>query len=358
MANRKIMLPQYGTVMKRGVLYYRTRIKDANGKLVAIYAKTPEELYNKETLALEQIENATFHRKTPTVAEYCEKWLLMQSVHVRATTLTDYTSKVRRHIIAELGDKRMGEVSLDDIQLALVPVSKKSASVYKSVVILYKSIFRAAMESRIIDHNPTIYLTTKGGGVPQEERQALTDEQVERLLDAIRDLPPYVFVMIGLYAGLRREEILALQWDSVYLDESILTKDFLSKIGLEGLVIGAMTMISFLTGYNQNGTLLGSTYAFGTLCLARLFHGYNCKSDHPVIFTKGLFHNKWLQGAFVLGAVLITTVLTVPGFHNLFKVETLNLMQLGCVYLYAFASLLIIQLLKCIRMKLRKRGER
>lgn len=107
-------------------------------------------------------------------------------------------------------------------------------------------------------------------------------------------------------------------------DESILTKDFLSKIGLEGLVIGAMTMISFLTGYNQNGTLLGSTYTFGTLCLARLFHGYNCKSDHPVIFTKGLFHNKWLQGAFVLGAVLITTVLTVPGFHNLFKVETLN----------------------------------
>ena len=57
MANRKIILPQYGTVMKRGVLYYRTRIKDANGKLVAIYAKTPEELYNKETLALEQIES-------------------------------------------------------------------------------------------------------------------------------------------------------------------------------------------------------------------------------------------------------------------------------------------------------------
>lgn len=146
MAKRQTIIPQYGTVMKRGVLYYRTRIKDANGKLVAIYAKTPEELYNKETLALEQIENATFHRKTPTVAEYCEKWLLMQSVHVRATTLTDYTSKVRRHIIAELGDKRMGEVSLDDIQLALVPVSKKSASVYKSVVILYKVVYSLDFE--------------------------------------------------------------------------------------------------------------------------------------------------------------------------------------------------------------------
>lgn len=94
-------------------------------------------------------------------------------------------------------------------------------------------------------------------------------------------------------------------------DESILTKDFLSKIGLEGFVIGAMTMIGFLTGYHQNGALLGSTYAFGTLCLARLFHGFNCKSDHPVIFTKVFFNNKWLQRAFVLGGA-IAFVINVP----------------------------------------------
>ena len=217
MAKRKRAIPQYGTVELIGIEYYRTRIQDADGKLVALYARTPEELYDKELEALEQIDNATFRRKSPTVAEYCEKWLLMQSVHIRATTLTDYTSKIQRHIIKELGQKRMADVTLDDIQLVLVPVSQKSASVYKSVVILYKSIFRAAKESHVIDENPTIYLDSKGG-VPQEERQALTDEQAERLLDAIRGLPPYVFVMIGLYAGLRREEILALQWDSVYLD--------------------------------------------------------------------------------------------------------------------------------------------
>lgn len=218
MAKRKRLIPDYSTVTLNGVEYYRTRIEDADGKRVALYARTPEELYDKETEALEQVGHARFHRKSPTVAEYCEKWLLMQSVHVRQTTLTDYTSKVRRHIIKELGEMRMADVTLDDIQLALVPVSKKSASVYKSVVILYKSIFRAAKESHVIEVNPTLHLNAKGGGIPQEDRQALTDEQVEQLLDAIRDLPPYVFVMIGLYAGLRREEILALQWDSVYLD--------------------------------------------------------------------------------------------------------------------------------------------
>ena len=113
-------------------------------------------------------------------------------------------------------------------------------------------------------------------------------------------------------------------------------------------------MGAFLTGYHQNGALLGSTYAFGTLCLARLFHGFNCKSDHPVLFTKRCFNNKWLQGAFLLGAALITAVLMVPEFHTVFKVETLTWMQLGWVYLYAFASLPIIQFLKWVRVKLRK----
>ena len=46
----------------------------------------------------------------------------------------------------------------------------------------------------------------------------MTDEQVSQLLETIKGLPPYVFVMIGIFAGLRREEILALRWDCVHLD--------------------------------------------------------------------------------------------------------------------------------------------
>lgn len=215
---RRRQIPRYGSVEIRGNHYYKTYVTDENGKRVALYGKTREELYDKELEALDQIDNASFRRKSPTVEEYAEKWLLMQSVHVRSTTLIDYTSKVRRHIIAELGDMRIADVTQDDIQLALVPVSKKSASVYKSVVILYKSIFKSAMESRLIDDNPTVYLTTEGG-IPQKMKDSLSDEQAERLLKAVEGLQTYVFVMLGLYAGLRREEILALKWDSVYLDD-------------------------------------------------------------------------------------------------------------------------------------------
>lgn len=219
MAKKRRAIPKYGTVTIGDNEYYRTRIEDADGVRVAIYGRTREELYDKVNEAKDQIDNDIFRRKTPTVKEYAEKWLMLQSAHIRQTTLIDYTSKVKLHVIAPLGHMRMADVTKDDIQLALVPVSKKSTSVYKSVVILYKCIFKAAKDSRVIDENPTVFLTAKGGGVPQNDKIPLTDEQVEILLDAVKGLQTYVFVMLGLYAGLRREEILGLKWDSVYLNK-------------------------------------------------------------------------------------------------------------------------------------------
>lgn len=213
----KKTIPEYGKVTLNGIEYYRTRIKDTDGQRVSLYAKTPEELYAKVEEAKQQIKDAIFHRENPTVQEYCEKWLLMQSAHIRTTTLTDYSSKVKNYIIAPLGNKYMSEVTPDDVKLALISASQKSVSVYRSVHMLYKAIFASALDSGIIDRSPCERISAKGGK-PQKEKPALTDEQVEKLLAAIKGLPPYVFVMIGLYAGLRREEILALKWDCVFLD--------------------------------------------------------------------------------------------------------------------------------------------
>ena len=139
------------------------------------------------------------------------------------------------------------------------------------------------------------------------------------------------------------------------MNESILTKDFLIKIGTEGLSIGVTTMIAFLIGYHGENALLGSTMAFATLCSARLFHGFNCKSDRPVVFSKRVIDNKWLIGAFLLGLVLITAVVMIPGLHNIFQVQTLNIAQLLTVYGLAAVNIPIIQILKAVRMALKKR---
>ena len=135
------------------------------------------------------------------------------------------------------------------------------------------------------------------------------------------------------------------------VNESILTKAYLVNIGTEGLCIGIMTMAAFLIGYRGQDAVLASTMAFGTLCMSRLVHGFNCKDDKPVIFSKRFFNNKYLIGAFVLGTVLITGVLTIPGLHAMFKVVTLNMTQLMTVYGLAFLNLPVIQGLKYLKGK-------
>ena len=107
MAKKKPEVPKYGTITLKGIQYYRTRIMDADGKQVSLYATTCEELYEKELEARRQVEEIIFHRQHPTVEEYCEKWLLMQSAKVSASTLRGYTSDMKNYIIKPLGEMYM-----------------------------------------------------------------------------------------------------------------------------------------------------------------------------------------------------------------------------------------------------------
>ena len=209
--------PTYEWVPSRN--QYRKRIKDSDGKYVAIYAKDPDELTMKIREAERQIEEAVYRRENPTVKEYAEKWLVMQAAHIRSTTLADYTSKVKNYIIEPLGDKYIADITPDDVNMAITKAATKSASIYRSVQMLFKSIFYSAYKSNVIDSTPCEDLNPKGG-TAAKEKKALTTAQVKTLLDAIRGLPPYTFVMVCLYAGLRREEALGLQWDCVFLDDS------------------------------------------------------------------------------------------------------------------------------------------
>ena len=135
---------------------------------------------------------------------------------------------------------------------------------------------------------------------------------------------------------------------------SILNRNFLTAIGLEGLCIGVTSMIGFYLGYQGGNSTLACTMAFGTLCTARLMHGFNSKSDRPVLFTKRFFNNKYLIGAFLLGLVLITLVMVCPPLKGIFQVQSLTLEQLLCVYGLAFVNIPVIQLMKAIRAKIKK----
>ena len=127
----------------------------------------------------------------------------------------------------------------------------------------------------------------------------------------------------------------------------LLTKDFVWKMLLQGAVIAVATMAAFHLGLQQNAEL-ASTMAFATLTLARLFHGFNCRSDQSV-FKIGLKSNKYSVLAFFSGLCFLALVLFVPFMHSLFSVVTLSAAALLEIVLLAFAPTVIIQLIKvCI----------
>ncbi|MCG9967338.1 cation-translocating P-type ATPase [Pelotomaculum terephthalicicum JT] len=138
------------------------------------------------------------------------------------------------------------------------------------------------------------------------------------------------------------------------INEPILTKNFLAKIFLEGAVIAASTIAAFYYGLYKEGVGLGSTMAFSTLSLARLFHGLNCRSRLP-LYKIGIFTNKYQWAALFIGAALLTTALIVPAFQGIFDVYPAIKNELHLVAGFALIPLVVIQLYKTTAAALNKR---
>ena len=130
--------------------------------------------------------------------------------------------------------------------------------------------------------------------------------------------------------------------------EGILTASFIRDILVQGALIAAATMWAYTTGLHEGGAGRACTMAFSTLTLARLFHGFNCRSSHSII-RLGLGSNLYSVMAFQLGVVLLAAVLFVPGLQIMFAAADLSLSQLTTLAAAAFLPTLAIQIHKILR---------
>ena len=130
-------------------------------------------------------------------------------------------------------------------------------------------------------------------------------------------------------------------------NEAILTKRFSAKLLIEGILIATFIIIAFYIGL-KDSALKGSTMAFATLCLARLFHGIDYRGQRNV-FAIGFFKNKFSLIAFALGFILLNAVLLCPPLYNMFgitKLETVNFIQ---IYVLSLIPTVLIQIYKAIK---------
>lgn len=130
-------------------------------------------------------------------------------------------------------------------------------------------------------------------------------------------------------------------------NESILNKELLKILAFEGIIISIFTIISFYGGNPNLNPKAASTMAFSTLCLARLFHGFNCRGNQS-IFKLGITTNIYSICAFLVGVLLLSTVLFIPPLKIVFNVVSLSGNQYLLLIFCAIMPTVIIQLLKII----------
>lgn len=176
------------------------------------------------------------------------------------------------------------------------------------------------------------------------------------LYTSIMGLPvPFAPVHL-LFINLLTDSLPALaigmeQADERLLDEKprdpktgIMTRDFIMTMIAEGVLIAVVTMTAYHIGIAGNPAK-ASTMAFATLTMARLFHGFNCRSKES-IFEIGLGSNKYSLYAFAAGVCLLALVIFVPFLHSVFSVENLSATAIAQIIGLSFIPTVIIQLVK------------
>lgn len=198
-----------------GGQYYRKRIKTPEGKYEDIYAKTQAELAEKVTLRL----NAAAGSVPPEEIfffEYAAGWYARREPHLSPGVRKMVKHEINDVICPVIGGKRLRDINSDDVAAVMATRAHLSRSAQSKTVQVMRQIFDAALEADMIEKLPTRRLRAEGKAAAP--KKALTEQQAEDLLEAVRGLTVEPCVMLGLYTGMRREEICGLLWDSVELD--------------------------------------------------------------------------------------------------------------------------------------------
>ncbi|MGN0733280.1 MAG: HAD-IC family P-type ATPase [Emergencia sp.] len=130
-------------------------------------------------------------------------------------------------------------------------------------------------------------------------------------------------------------------------NESVLTGATMRQIGWQGALIAVATMTAFYLGLTA-GAAAASTMAFATLCLARLWHGFNCRGRES-IFRLGLWTNRFMLLAFAIGFVLLLAVLLTPAVSGAFSIAALTGRNLLLILCLSIAPTIVIQISKIIQ---------
>jgi len=194
---------------------YTTTVRLPDGSRKWIRAKTKEDLERKKAELLVQIGAGLDVLNNSTFGEFATIWLnTYKRPYLREKSIQAIENALTVHILPYLADVPLKKISPIQIQVIVTSLATKSKSLNHQVLQTLRSIFNAAVDNNLLLKSP-VPNSQRVGGIPTKEKTALTPEQSQRLLDAVKDTRAYLFCLIALQTGMRRGEICGLMWSDI-----------------------------------------------------------------------------------------------------------------------------------------------
>lgn len=189
-----------------------------DGRRKYVRAKTKEELERKVTQLKMEMRAGVDISDNTTFGEFVQMWVdTYKRPNLTEKSLTDLLHILNNVVMPTLAPMRLRDIKPMHIIQMMSARPELSHRTQSKALSYTRSIFNAAVDNGLIVRSP-VPTTLKAKGAPTEQKVPLTEEQCDRLLEAVRDerIYPAVVTMLGL--GLRREEALALMWNDIDFD--------------------------------------------------------------------------------------------------------------------------------------------
>lgn len=187
-----------------------------NGKKMHFYGTTKREAQEKRDAYIEMAERCPLAARQIRLGEWCAAWLESIKSNVTVSTMKSYGDVIRRLIQRA----PIGSVLLQDLTPAmfrmywqeLLDGGYSSRSVIYCHTVVSAALKQAVMDGAIIT-NPL--LAVRRPKLVKKEIKAMTKEQVQQLLQTTTEPLYHNIFTITAYTGMRREEVLGLNWHDV-----------------------------------------------------------------------------------------------------------------------------------------------